>query len=96
MTSSGRQPLLLPGVNPVNAEAEIGEDEDEREAEREVTPMQPALERPPSRLATESKKSRATSLSGKPASACSKPFSMSQHGVTQAECVRFLLDRGSA
>jgi hypothetical protein len=63
-------------------------------SETVVAPSQPVVQHHSPRSATKPKNPRASSLQGAPASARSKPFSMSYDGMTQAEYIQYLRDRG--
>jgi hypothetical protein len=67
----------------------------QQSGETAVAPKQAVPERNSRRPTGASKKSKVSSLTGKPAVAPSRPFSMSYDGLTQAEYIQYLLDRGS-
>lgn len=69
----------------------------QQSSETVIVPPQPVVQQHSPRPAAKSKsKSASVALPAEPASARSKPFSMSYAGMTQAQYVQYLLDRGSA
>jgi hypothetical protein len=67
----------------------------EQSAEHAAELRQPVIKRPSPHRASRTKKPNASPPAVKPGGARSKPFSMSYDGMTQAEYIQYLLDRGS-
>jgi hypothetical protein len=64
-------------------------------ADRAAESPRPALERTSPQPAASPKKRNAVPSPAKPAGTRAKPFRMSYDGVTQAEYIQYMLDRGS-